>query len=87
MSKGVLTSEDLKIPPSEAEISDAITYLPNEQATSVRRLAYQRDILKAKARHIDRLLVLATKHCPRPYTHDWAEILRIAKAIGARLVV
>jgi len=34
----------------------------------------ERDVLREER---ERLLVLATKHCPRGH-HDWQEILRIA---------
>jgi FtsZ-binding cell division protein ZapB len=33
--------------------------------------------LSARVQERDRLLTLATKHCPREH-HDWQEILRIA---------
>ena len=38
------------------------------------RIHAERDVIQ---RERDRLLVLATKHCPKNH-HDWQEILRIA---------
>lgn len=53
-----------------------ISYQSSEQAA---RAAYKEISELQKQR--ERLLVLATKHCPKDH-HDWQEILEIAKKLG-----